>query len=62
MSDARDHKLTFGSYRGRTIGEVYKTDRSYILWLRDATSGPAQKAAQQFIYDDNKRIIAEGKK
>ena len=56
-----DFKLTFGSYRNRTIAEIYKTDRQYVLWLRDETQGPAQKAAEAFIRAENIRIISEGK-
>jgi hypothetical protein len=48
-----DYKLTFGTYRNRKIAEVYKTDRRYVLWLRDQTQGPAQKAAEEFIKSEN---------
>lgn len=57
-----DFKLTFGSYKGRTLAQVYKIDRQYIYWLRDETGGPAQEAAEQFVRDDNKRIIEEGRR
>jgi hypothetical protein len=55
-----DYKLTFGTYRNRTIAEVYRTDRRYVLWLRDQTQGPAQKAAEAFIKSENIRIISSG--
>lgn len=57
-----EYKLNFGSYRGLTIAQVWKTDRQYVMWLRDSVSGPAQKAAQEFISAENRRIIAEGQK
>lgn len=62
MTHCSDYRLTFGNYRGSTIGKIYKIDRSYVLWLRDDTQGPAQKAAEEFIRQENYRIIEEGRK
>lgn len=53
--------LNFGSYRGRTISEVYKTDPAYIEWLRFQDDSPAQRAAEEFIHEENQRIINRGR-
>lgn len=57
-----DFKIPFGSHKGRTVAEIYKIDRQYVLWLRDETTGLAQKAAQEFITKENQRIIQESKR
>ena len=35
VEDAANYKLDFGKYSGKTLGELYKTDRQYIEWLFD---------------------------
>jgi hypothetical protein len=35
IQEAEDIKITFGTkHKGKTLGEVYKSDRSYFDWLR----------------------------
>ena len=29
-------ELTFGKYKGKTVGEVCRIDPAYLVWLRDA--------------------------
>lgn len=33
VADAAGYVLTFGKYKGETLGEIYKTDRGYLEWL-----------------------------
>ncbi len=33
VEDAAGYELTFGQYKGKTLGEIYKTDRKYLEWL-----------------------------
>lgn len=32
-ADAQGFEITFGRYKGKTLGDIWKTDRSYIDWL-----------------------------
>lgn len=61
MIDPEKWKLPFGSYKGRALGEVYKTDPSYVAWLRDEASPPASTYAEALIRKKNKEIIERGK-
>lgn len=33
VEDAANYKLTFGKHSGKTLGEIFKTDRKYLEWL-----------------------------
>lgn len=33
LADAAGYVLTFGKHNGKTLGEIYKTDRKYLEWL-----------------------------
>lgn len=35
VEDAAGFVLTFGQYKGKTLGEIYKTDGKYLQWLSD---------------------------
>lgn len=35
VEDAAGYVLTFGQYKGKTLAEVFKTDRKYLQWLYD---------------------------
>lgn len=35
LEDAAGYVLTFGQYKGKTLAEVFKTDRKYLQWLHD---------------------------
>jgi hypothetical protein len=51
LDRARDFRLDFGKYRGRTIGEVASTPagRDYLRWVvRNLRGGPA-KAAEHVL-------------
>jgi len=33
-----ESKLTFGKYRGKTIGYIYKVDSQYLYWAMEKTN------------------------
>lgn len=35
VEDAAGYVLGFGKHKGKTLGELYKTERDYIIWLHD---------------------------
>lgn len=35
VEDAAGYVLTFGQYNGKTLADVFKTDRKYLQWLYD---------------------------
>ena len=35
--ESRHQTISFGKYKGKTVGEVLLDDPSYILWLVDET-------------------------
>ena len=35
VEDAAGYALTFGKYKGKTLGELFKTDRKYVEWPND---------------------------
>lgn len=35
VEDAAGFVLTFGKYKGKTLAELFKTDRQYLQWLYD---------------------------
>ena len=36
VEDAAGYVLTFGQYKGKTLAEIFKTDRGYLQWLYDS--------------------------
>lgn len=46
VDDAANFKLTFGKHRGKTLGELYKSDFDYLEWLykADRTDARIKKA------------------
>lgn len=46
VDDAANFKLTFGKHRGKTLGELYKSDFDYLEWLHkaDRTDARIKKA------------------
>lgn len=35
VEDAAGFVISFGKHKGKTLGELYKTERDYIIWLYD---------------------------
>ena len=36
VEDAAGYELTFGKYTGKTLSELFRTDRQYLQWLYDS--------------------------
>lgn len=50
VEDAASYVLTFGQYEGKTLAEVFKTDRKYLQWLYDGDkTDPIIKAGIQIL-------------
>lgn len=55
---ASSMKVTFGKNKGRTLGEIFKTDRSYVKWLSEnAKEEPLKHAAMFLLKSDAKKEI-----
>nr|WP_203363183.1 hypothetical protein [Bacillus sp. REN10] len=46
--DAGAIKLTFGKFKGKTLGDIYRSDKSYLTWLvgQDRTDAVIKKAIE----------------
>lgn len=42
--------LTFGKYRGKTLGDVFAEDPQYIVWLSKNYKGKSQERAERIKY------------
>lgn len=49
-SDAASVVITFGKHKGQTIGEVMKTNPSYVRWMAENTQNAAMKQAAEMVY------------
>ncbi|RHW51297.1 hypothetical protein DS831_04555 [Bombilactobacillus bombi] len=47
--DAGSMKVTFGKYKGQTLGEIFKQDKSYLEWLKDNAKKPEMKQAAEMV-------------
>lgn len=36
VEDATGFVISFGKHKGKTLGELYKTERDYLIWLYDS--------------------------
>lgn len=45
LEDARNIKVTFGKYKGKTLGELQVEDHKYLLWIHDNSKDQVIKAA-----------------
>ena len=53
-NDASGMKVTFGKYKGQTIGEILKDDRSYVEWLAKNAKQDAMKQAASMLLSGKK--------
>ncbi len=53
LDEARNIKVTFGKYKGKTLGELQVEDHKYLLWIHDNSKDQVIKAAA-FIVLNNK--------
>ncbi|WP_367766886.1 hypothetical protein [Lacticaseibacillus paracasei] len=52
--DANTMKITFGKYKGRTIGDVVQSDRSYLEWLeKNAKDASMRQAVAMILHGQN---------
>jgi len=59
-SDAANVMVTFGKYRGKTLAEIYKTDKKYVEWLADkANKEDMRNAAIALINNDRESMPAQ---
>ena len=64
-SDAKNIKLNFGKHKGKTLGEVFEIERSYIEWLNEKGRDEViRKAAFELLSaeDDKKEAKKTNKK
>ncbi|WP_432401024.1 hypothetical protein [Wukongibacter sp. M2B1] len=51
--DAENIKLSFGKYKGKTLGEIVKGDRKYIEWIsQNAKDAVMRKAATELLLEN----------
>ena len=46
---ALDYEITFGKHQGKTLKELYKTEKGYITWLRENAQDARLKEALRLI-------------
>lgn len=50
--DASDFKVTFGKYKGKTIGQIVEQDRGYVEWLcENGRDGAIRKACTMVLME-----------
>lgn len=64
VQDAKNMKVNFGKHKGKTLGEVLETNRSYIEWLNENAKEPVmRKACFELLNEaDNAEEKGNGKK
>lgn len=50
LHNAKQRRLTFGKHNGKTLSEIYKSDRGYVSWLR-------QNAYNDSLMEDVKLLL-----
>ena len=56
--DAKNIKINFGKYRGKTIEQIYKEDKNYIEWLKNNARDEVVKKASSMILSNNQATNA----
>lgn len=54
-SDAANTKITFGKYKGKTLGEINKEDSSYLDWLSKNAKQETMKKAASMVVNGGER-------
>lgn len=52
--EAHNTKVNFGKHRGKTLGEIFMEDKSYIEWLKDNARDEFMKKAAAMILNKDK--------
>lgn len=55
-------RMPFGSYKGKTLEQIYRVDPQYLMWARDEMKPPISEKIADFIAEKNRQIIERGKK
>ena len=50
-TDAANMKVTFGKYKGKTLREIYKQEKTYITWLADNARDITLRQAAQTVLE-----------
>lgn len=61
LEEIGSHIINFGKYSGKTIAEVYKLDKPYLVWAMDnVRKEPFNSVAKQYI-KENKDEVTQSK-
>ncbi|MCT4593146.1 MAG: hypothetical protein N4A57_02580 [Anaeromicrobium sp.] len=65
VTDAKNLKITFGSkHKGKTLGEIYKSDIGYVKWLsHKASDAVVRKAATELLMEkenEGEKTVQDG--
>ncbi|MBE5813437.1 MAG: hypothetical protein E7314_07345 [Clostridiales bacterium] len=57
-------KMNFGKYKGKTLEEIYKEDKSYLVWLKnnEKTDEKIKKACDNLLIEENAKDVNDGNK
>ena len=52
VEDAANYVLSFGKHKGKTLGELYKKEKDYVIWLHDnEKTDPIIKKGIDILYE-----------
>lgn len=65
IDDAENMKISFGKHRGKTIKEIYATDKGYVTWLAERAKQEVVKKAANMVLngakkESSKKIESDG--
>lgn len=52
IGDASSTKVTFGKYKGKTLGEIKQENKGYIEWLKENAKDEAMKQAAELVLNE----------
>lgn len=58
-TEAANTRVTFGKYKGKTLREIYKQEKTYITWLADNAKDITLKQAAQIVLEGLKEHKAK---
>src|SRR5690606_10327768 len=58
-TDAANTRVTFGKYKGKTLREIYKQEKTYITWLADNAKDITLRQAAQTVLEGLKEHKAK---
>lgn len=54
--DAGNVRVGFGKHAGKTVGEIYATDKSYVSWLADKAKDHTIRKAANMVLNQGKQV------